>query len=99
MSPQITTARRAAARASWLGKLSEALDIADKLTVELSREARHVEALAALAARIALIRAEIDALRLGRFNPADEVGPEWSILLASNHTPCGTSPPPPNSSR
>jgi len=79
MSPHITTATRAAARASWLARLSEALEIADKLTVELSRDAEHVAAVAALGERIALLRQEIDALRRGRFIPAKEIPPEWIV--------------------
>ena len=79
MSPHIAIAKRAAARALWLGKLSEALDIADKLTTELSRDAEHIEAVVALGAQIALLRIEIDALRLGRFDQADEVEPDLII--------------------
>ncbi len=79
MSPHIATARRARDRALWLAKLSEALDIADRLTIELSRDAEHVEAVVALGAQIALLRVEIDALRLGRFIAVDEVDPEWTV--------------------
>jgi len=79
MSPHIASAKRAAARALWLAKLSEALDIADKLTIELSRDAEHVAAIATLGAQIALLRGEIDALRRGRFIPAKEIPPEWVV--------------------
>ncbi len=99
MSPHIAPARRAEARALWLAKLSEALDLADKLTVELGRGAEHVEAVSAIAEQIALIRAEIDTLRLGRFDSTDEAGPEWTNLSALTYTPRVKSPPPPKSSR
>jgi len=72
MSLPFATARRAAARAKWLAKLSEALDIADKLTIELSLDAEQVEEVATLAAQIALLRVEIDALRRGSLNGAEQ---------------------------
>jgi len=77
MNEHIPTFRRAAARAEWLAKLSEALDIADKLTIELGREAEQVPEVTALTAKIALLRVEIDAIRRGRPPGPDKSPPQW----------------------
>ena len=79
MTPHIPTARRAADRARWLGSLAEALDIADKLTSELSRNADHVEEVVALIAQIGLLRAEIDALRAGRPAACEEASSKRTV--------------------
>ncbi|HXG99091.1 MAG TPA: hypothetical protein VNI79_01605 [Sphingomicrobium sp.] len=79
MSPHIAATRRATARAVWLAKLSEALAIADNLTLELGRDAEHVEAVVALASQVELVRAEIDSLRHASLMPLDETLPKWTF--------------------
>jgi acyl-CoA reductase-like NAD-dependent aldehyde dehydrogenase len=68
----------AAERARWLSEVSDALERADDLLVALTL-AQGVNALAIdVSARLAAARAEVRALRLGRYDRhADEVRPEW----------------------
>ncbi len=61
-----------------LKRLLLELEVADELTLELGRNAEHVEAVAALARQIGLLRAEIDSLRHTGLMPLQETFPKWA---------------------
>jgi hypothetical protein len=92
---------QAADRHRALDELDRALAEAEQLTATLSPEPGEQAELAALRARILLVRAALDAMRA---EAPRAIGPDWSDLLpwmtlfdGGNQTPAGKSPPPPNS--
>ena len=96
-------ARRVAQRSDRsliLDQLDRALAEAELVTAGLSADPGHQVELAALRARILLVRAALDAMRA---ETPQAIGPEWNDLLPwmqlfepAGQTPAGKSPPPPN---
>lgn len=96
----------AATRAQWLAELSDALDDAQQLLMELELS-RDQQALAVETfLRIEAARLEVQSLRLSRSLSPRAAGSEWSepkdrcsARVGDFHKPCGMSPPPANGSR
>ena len=71
----------ASARALWLGELAEALDEAQRLTALLGEWRPETREAATLRARIAAVRAELDALRRSGIGEVRrEIDPSWTSL-------------------
>lgn len=97
-------------RSQWLSELATALDRADRLTESLAEDGDAAVDVAALRARIGLVRATLALVRAGR---AQEIDPDWLKIarklapLSGDgpsaaddiQTPSGTSPPPPRGIR
>jgi hypothetical protein len=97
----------AVTRAQWLAELSDALDDAQQLLMELELS-REEQALAVETfLRIEAARLEVQSLRLSRsLSPRAAAGSErsepkdrCSAGVGDFHKPCGMSPPPANGSR
>ena len=102
----VPTEAPAAVRARWVAELSEALDSARQLLVELDPADAGGEAID-LYARIEAARSMVQSLRLSRAGiEVPEVDPKWTGLIpwqlgeaVERHTPSGKSPPPAKGSR
>jgi len=87
-------------RARWLADLADALANCDQLVATLIADGRHDREVAALQARVVVIRSEVEALRRGLPPALAEFDPEWLELLRPLYqTPSGKSPPPEKGSR
>ena len=99
--------RQRVQRSQWLSDLGDALDRAERLTADLADDSQAAVEVAALRARIGLVRATLALVRAGR---AGEINPNWlnfarqlaplsgdvPSVVGNSHTPSGKSPPPPN---
>ena len=97
-------------RSQWLSDLASALDRAERLTTDLATDPDAAIEVAALRARIGLVRTTLALVRAGR---TQEIDPNWlktarqlaplccdeQKLPDSAQTPSGKSPPPSKSSR
>ena len=100
--------RQRVQRSQWLSDLGDALDRAERLTADLVGDPGAAVEVAALRARIGLVRATLALVRAGR---AGEIDPNWlnfarqlaplsgdmPSVVGDAHTPSGKSPPPPKS--
>ncbi len=70
---------RVVSRARWLNELSQALDRAGKLALELSDDQGQRAAAGAIGTQIASLREEVDSLLRGRSIPYGDLPPEWVV--------------------
>jgi aryl carrier-like protein len=77
-----TPSTRAAQRARWLAELSDALEAAERLSVDLLFCGVDRMEMNSLALRLRCLRAQIDMMRLCRNDDWPEEAPLWSNLAS-----------------